>query len=56
MSRWLVVGSGGMLGQDVVATLTAEGRDVTGLTRQARRRPRGQTGRGGELRGVDRGG
>jgi len=34
MSRWLVVGSGGMLGQDVVATLTAEGRDVTGLTRR----------------------
>jgi dTDP-4-dehydrorhamnose reductase len=34
MSRWLVVGSGGMLGQDLVATLTAEGGDVTGLTRR----------------------
>jgi dTDP-4-dehydrorhamnose reductase len=34
MSRWLVLGSGGMLGQDLVAALTAEGADVTGLTRQ----------------------
>jgi dTDP-4-dehydrorhamnose reductase len=34
MSRWLVVGSGGMLGQDLVATLAAEGGDVTGLTRR----------------------
>lgn len=34
MSRWLVVGSGGMLGQDLVAILTAEGVDVTGLTRR----------------------
>jgi dTDP-4-dehydrorhamnose reductase len=34
MSRWLVAGAGGMLGRDVVATLAAEGDDVTGLTRQ----------------------
>jgi dTDP-4-dehydrorhamnose reductase len=34
MSRWLVAGSGGMLGQDLVAILTAEGGDVTGLTRR----------------------
>jgi dTDP-4-dehydrorhamnose reductase len=33
MSRWLVLGSGGMLGQDLVTALTAEGADVTGLPR-----------------------
>ena len=34
MSRWLVTGSAGMLGRDLVATLAADGADVIGLTRQ----------------------
>jgi dTDP-4-dehydrorhamnose reductase len=34
MSRWLVTGAGGMLGQDLVAALERRGEDVTGLTRQ----------------------
>ena len=34
MSRWLVTGSAGMLGRDLVATLAAHGPDVVGLTRQ----------------------
>jgi dTDP-4-dehydrorhamnose reductase len=34
MSRWLVVGSGGMLGRDLLPTLAAEGEDVTALTRR----------------------
>ncbi len=33
MSRWLVLGSGGMLGRDLVAALAADGEDVAGLTR-----------------------
>jgi dTDP-4-dehydrorhamnose reductase len=33
MSRWLVVGAGGMLGQDLVAILRRHGADVAGLTR-----------------------
>ncbi|WP_125774486.1 dTDP-4-dehydrorhamnose reductase [Antribacter gilvus] len=34
-ARWLVVGAGGMLGQDVVAAATAAGHDVTGLSGRA---------------------
>lgn len=34
MSRWLVVGSGGMLGRDLVATLGRDGEPVVGLTRR----------------------
>src|SRR5215469_14032466 len=34
MSRWLIVGSGGMLGRDLLATLTTNGADVVGLTRR----------------------
>ena len=34
MSRWLVTGSAGMLGRDLVATLAADGAAVIGLTRQ----------------------
>src|SRR5262245_35566406 len=33
--RWLVVGAGGMLGQDLVARLHDAGGDVLGLERQA---------------------
>lgn len=32
MSRWLVFGAGGMLGQDLVTALEIAGQDVTGLT------------------------
>ena len=34
MSRWLIVGAGGMLGRDLAAALQADGEDVTGLARQ----------------------
>jgi dTDP-4-dehydrorhamnose reductase len=34
MTRWLVAGSGGMLGCDLVAALAGSGQDVTGLSRQ----------------------
>jgi dTDP-4-dehydrorhamnose reductase len=34
MSRWLVTGAGGMLGRDVVTTLTSNGEDVAALTRR----------------------
>ena len=34
MSRWLVVGAGGMLGRDLVAVLEHDCEDVVGLTRQ----------------------
>jgi dTDP-4-dehydrorhamnose reductase len=34
MSRWLIVGAGGMLGRDLAAALRAHGEDVAGLTRQ----------------------
>jgi len=34
MGRWLVLGSGGMLGRDVVTALAMNGADVVGLTRQ----------------------
>ena len=34
MSRWLIAGAGGMLGQDLAAALRADGEDVTGLTRR----------------------
>ena len=33
MSRWLIAGAGGMLGQDLAAALRADGEDVAGLTR-----------------------
>jgi len=33
MSRWLVAGAAGMLGQDLIAVLRAQGEEVTGLTR-----------------------
>jgi len=33
MTRWLVTGAGGMLGQDLAALLRASGADVTGLAR-----------------------
>lgn len=33
MTRWLVTGSGGMLGTDLVAALTARGEPVTGMDR-----------------------
>jgi dTDP-4-dehydrorhamnose reductase len=33
MTRWLVTGAGGMLGQDLTALLAASGADVTGLAR-----------------------
>jgi dTDP-4-dehydrorhamnose reductase len=32
--RWLIVGSGGMLGRDLLASLTTDGANVVGLTRQ----------------------
>ena len=31
--KWLVVGAAGMLGQDVMARLAADGRDASGVTR-----------------------
>jgi dTDP-4-dehydrorhamnose reductase len=34
MSRWLIVGSGGMLGRDLLAALATNGADVVGLTRR----------------------
>ena len=34
MSRWLVTGAGGMLGQDLVAALEAAGENVAALTRR----------------------
>jgi dTDP-4-dehydrorhamnose reductase len=34
MSRWLIAGAGGMLGQDLAAALRADGEDVAGLTRR----------------------
>jgi dTDP-4-dehydrorhamnose reductase len=34
VSRWLIFGSGGMLGRDLVAALTTGGADVVGLTRR----------------------
>jgi dTDP-4-dehydrorhamnose reductase len=34
VNRWLVTGSGGMLGQDLITTLAADGADAIGLTRQ----------------------
>jgi dTDP-4-dehydrorhamnose reductase len=34
MTRWLVVGAGGMLGRDLVTALAGEGEDVAGLTRR----------------------
>jgi dTDP-4-dehydrorhamnose reductase len=34
MSRWLIAGAGGMLGQDLAAALRADGEDVTGCTRR----------------------
>jgi dTDP-4-dehydrorhamnose reductase len=34
MSRWLIAGAGGMLGQDLAAALRADGEDVVGLTRR----------------------
>jgi len=34
MSRWLITGSGGMLGQDLVTALDGEGEDVVGLARR----------------------
>jgi dTDP-4-dehydrorhamnose reductase len=33
MTRWMVVGSGGMLGRDLVTALAGDGQDVVGLTR-----------------------
>lgn len=33
MKRWLITGAGGMLGRDLADLLTAEGEQVTGLTR-----------------------
>ncbi len=33
MTRWLVTGSGGMLGTDLVAALTSRGEPVTGIDR-----------------------
>ena len=33
MARWLVTGSGGMLGQDLISVLRARGEEVIGLTR-----------------------
>ena len=33
MSRWLIAGAGGMLGQDLVAVLCDQGEDVIGLSR-----------------------
>jgi len=35
VSRWLVLGAAGMLGQDLTAALTQAGEEVTGLTRSA---------------------
>jgi dTDP-4-dehydrorhamnose reductase len=34
MTRWLVVGAGGMLGRDLVAALAGDGEDGVGLTRR----------------------
>jgi len=34
MSRWMITGSGGMLGRDLLAMLTTNGADVVGLTRR----------------------
>lgn len=34
MTRWLVLGAGGMLGQDLIAALEAAGQEVTGLGRR----------------------
>lgn len=34
MTRWLVVGAGGMLGRDLVTALVGDGEDVVGLTRR----------------------
>ncbi len=34
MTRWLITGAGGMLGQDLAAALRADGEDVAGLTRK----------------------
>ena len=34
MTRWLVVGAGGMLGRDLVAALAGDSEDVVGLTRR----------------------
>jgi dTDP-4-dehydrorhamnose reductase len=34
MSRWLITGSGGMLGRDLLSTLATNGADVVGLTRR----------------------
>lgn len=34
MSRWLVLGAGGMLGQDLIAVLADDGENVVGLRRQ----------------------
>jgi dTDP-4-dehydrorhamnose reductase len=34
VTRWLVLGSGGMLGRDLVTALAADGADVVGLTRR----------------------
>ena len=34
MSRWLITGAGGMLGQDLVSRLRRDGAQVTGLTRR----------------------
>jgi dTDP-4-dehydrorhamnose reductase len=35
MSRWLILGAGGMLGRDLVTVLSDEGEDVAGLPHQA---------------------
>ena len=35
MSRWLVTGAGGMLGQDLVTALEQRGEQVTGVDRAA---------------------
>ena len=52
MSRWLVTGSAGMLGQDLVAVLVAAGHEVDpGPSGRARRhRPAGLPGRGARAR------
>ncbi len=34
MSRWMIAGSGGMLGRDMLAVLATNGADVVGLTRR----------------------
>ena len=64
MTRWLVTGSGGMLGTDLVAALTSRGEPVTGIDRAnldvtdaaavTDAITRCQPERGHQLRGLDR--